>query len=131
MGGMGEVYLAEQSHPLQRKVAFKVIKAGMDSREIVARFEAERQALALMDHPCIATVFDAGSTPQGRPYFVMEFVHGVPITTYCDKQRLTTRQRLDLFLQLCDGVQHAHQKAILHREGAGNSLAGGDGIRWS
>ena len=90
VGGMGEVWLAEQKEPVRRRVAIKLIKAGMDTREVVARFESERQALALMDHPAIAKVFDAGSTPQGRPYFVMEYVNGVPITTYCDKHRLTT-----------------------------------------
>jgi eukaryotic-like serine/threonine-protein kinase len=116
VGGMGEVWLAEQKEPVRRRVAIKLIKAGMDTREVVARFESERQALALMDHPAIAKVFDAGSTPQGRPYFVMEYVNGVPITTYCDKHRLTTEQRLELFVRVCEGVQHAHQKAILHRD---------------
>ena len=116
VGGMGEVWLAEQKEPVRRRVALKLIKAGMDTREVVARFESERQALALMDHPAIAKVFDAGSTPQGRPYFVMEYVNGVPITTYCDKHRLTTEQRLELFVRVCEGVQHAHEKAILHRD---------------
>src|SRR5450631_2259426 len=97
-GGMGEVWLAEQKEPVRRRVAIKLIKAGMDTREVVARFEAERQALALMEHPNIAKVFDAGSTPQGRPYFVMEYVTGMPITDYCDKHKLTTRQRLELFV---------------------------------
>ncbi|HKQ61938.1 MAG TPA: serine/threonine-protein kinase [Candidatus Polarisedimenticolaceae bacterium] len=115
-GGMGEVWLAEQSEPVRRRVALKVIKRGMDTERVVARFEAERQALALMDHPAVAKVFDAGSTPRGRPYFAMEYVHGVPITEHCDRHRLTTRERLDLFVQVCDGVQHAHQKAILHRD---------------
>jgi serine/threonine protein kinase/tetratricopeptide (TPR) repeat protein len=115
-GGMGEVWLAEQKEPVRRRVAVKLIKAGMDTREVVARFEAERQALALMDHPAIAKVFDAGSTPQGRPYFVMEYVTGIPITTYCDRYKLTTRQRLELFVRVCEGVQHAHQKAIIHRD---------------
>jgi len=115
-GGMGEVWLAEQKEPVRRRVALKLIKAGMDTREVVARFESERQALALMDHPAIAKVFDAGSTPQGLPYFVMEYVNGVPITTFCDKHRLTTQQRLELFVLVCEGVQHAHQKAILHRD---------------
>ena len=96
-GGMGEVWLAEQKEPVRRRVAIKLIKAGMDTREVVARFEAERQALALMDHPAIAKVFEAGSTPQGRPYFVMEYVTGTPITAYCDEHKLTTRQRLELF----------------------------------
>lgn len=115
-GGMGEVWLAEQKEPVRRRVAIKLIKAGMDTREVVARFESERQALALMDHPAIAKVFDAGSTTEGRPYFVMEYVAGTPITTYCDRHKLTTRQRLELFIQVCDGVQHAHQKAIIHRD---------------
>jgi serine/threonine protein kinase len=115
-GGMGEVWLAEQRQPVRRRVAIKLIKAGMDTREVVARFESERQALALMEHPAIAKVFDAGSTPLGRPYFVMEYVTGIPITDYCDKHKLTTRQRLELFVAVCDGVQHAHQKAILHRD---------------
>ncbi len=115
-GGMGEVWLAEQREPVRRRVAIKLIKAGMDTREVVARFESERQALALMDHPAIAKVFDAGSTPQGRPFFVMEYVVGIPITEYCDKHKMTTRQRLELFIQVCQGVQHAHQKAIIHRD---------------
>jgi serine/threonine protein kinase len=115
-GGMGEVWLAEQKEPVRRRVALKLIKAGMDTREVVARFESERQALALMDHPAIAKVFDAGSTPEGRPYFVMEYVAGMPVTTYCDKHKLTTRQRIELFIQVCEGVQHAHQKAIIHRD---------------
>ena len=115
-GGMGEVWLAEQKQPVRRRVALKLIKAGMDTREVVARFESERQALALMDHPAIAKVFDAGSTPQGRPYFVMEYVSGVPITTYCDTHKLTTRERLELFIHVCEAVQHAHQKAIIHRD---------------
>jgi eukaryotic-like serine/threonine-protein kinase len=115
-GGMGEVWLAEQREPVRRRVAIKLIKAGMGTREVVARFESERQALALMDHPAIAKVFDAGSTPEGRPYFVMEYVAGTPITTYCDKHKLTTRERMELFIQVCEGVQHAHQKAIIHRD---------------
>ncbi len=115
-GGMGEVWLAEQKHPVRRRVAIKLIKVGMDTRDVVARFESERQALALMDHPAIAKVFDAGSTPQGRPYFVMEYVIGVPITEYCDKHKLTLRERLELFIHVCEGVQHAHQKAIIHRD---------------
>jgi non-specific serine/threonine protein kinase/serine/threonine-protein kinase len=113
---MGEVYRAEQTDPIRRTVALKVIKRGMDTKEVITRFEAERQALALMDHPCIAKVYEAGSTPRGRPYFVMEFVQGEPINTYCDRQTLTTRKRLELFIQLCDGVQHAHQKAVIHRD---------------
>jgi non-specific serine/threonine protein kinase/serine/threonine-protein kinase len=115
-GGMGEVWLAEQKQPVRRRVALKLIKAGMDTREVVARFESERQALALMDHPNIAKVFDAGATPQGRPYFVMEYVTGMPITEYCDKHRMTLRERLELFVHVCEGVQHAHQKAIIHRD---------------
>jgi eukaryotic-like serine/threonine-protein kinase len=115
-GGMGTVYLAEQSHPVQRKVALKVIRPGMDSRQVIARFEAERQALALMDHPNIARVLDARATPEGRPYFVMELVKGVPITRYCDEHRLTPRQRLELFIPVCQAVQHAHQKGIIHRD---------------
>jgi non-specific serine/threonine protein kinase/serine/threonine-protein kinase len=115
-GGMGEVWLGEQRQPVRRRVAIKLIKAGMDTREVVARFESERQALALMDHPSIAKIFDAGATPQGRPYFVMEYVTGIPITDYCDKHRMTLRERLELFVQVCEGVQHAHQKAIIHRD---------------
>jgi serine/threonine protein kinase/tetratricopeptide (TPR) repeat protein len=115
-GGMGEVWLAEQREPVRRRVALKVVKAGMNTREVIARFESERQALALMDHPAIAKVFDAGSTPEGAPYFVMEYVAGVPITAYCDRHRLSTRARLELFMHVCDGVQHAHQKAIIHRD---------------
>jgi non-specific serine/threonine protein kinase/serine/threonine-protein kinase len=97
-------------------VAVKLIKAGMDNREVVGRFESERQTLALMDHPAIAKVLDAGSTQQGAPFFVMEYVAGVPITVHCDKHRLSTRERLELFIQVCEGVQHAHQKAIIHRD---------------
>ena len=115
-GGMGQVWLAEQTQPVHRRVAIKLIKAGMDTREVVGRFESERQALALMDHPAIAKVFDAGSTPEGRPYFVMEYVSGLPITDYCDQHRLTMRQRMELFIPVCEGVQHAHQKAIIHRD---------------
>ena len=115
-GGMGEVWLAEQKKPIHRTVALKLIKAGMDTKAVVARFETERQALALMDHPNIARVFEAGSTAQGRPYFVMEYVPGLPLTEYCDKRRMTLKERLELFVQVCDGVQHAHQKAIIHRD---------------
>ena len=115
-GGMGEVWQAEQTQPLRRRVALKIIKQGMDTKAVIARFEQERQALALMDHPNIARVFDAGTTPEGRPYFVMEYVHGLPITEHCDRHRLTTSERLGLFEQVCEGVQHAHMKAILHRD---------------
>src|SRR6202167_5335231 len=115
-GGMGEVWLAEQKTPIHRTVALKMIKAGMDTKAVVARFESERQALALMDNPNIARVFDAGSTAEGRPYFVMEYVPGLPVTEYCDKHRLTIKERLELFMQVCEGVQHAHQKAIIHRD---------------
>jgi serine/threonine protein kinase/Flp pilus assembly protein TadD len=115
-GGMGLVFVAEQQQPVRRRVALKVIKPGMDSRSVIARFEAERQALALMDHAHIAKVYDGGATPEGRPYFVMELVKGTPITDYCDQHRLTTRQRLELFLDVCSAVQHAHQKGIIHRD---------------
>jgi eukaryotic-like serine/threonine-protein kinase len=115
-GGMGEVWLAEQKEPVRRRVALKLVKAGLNSREVIVRFESERQALALMDHSAIAKVFDAGSSPQGAPYFVMEYVAGVPITDYCDTHRLSTRERLELFVHVCEGVQHAHQKAIIHRD---------------
>jgi serine/threonine protein kinase len=115
-GGMGTVWMAQQSEPVNRLVAIKLIKPGMDSRQVIARFEAERQALALMDHPNIAKVHDAGTTPDGRPYFVMELVKGVPITRYCDEGRLTPRQRLELFVPVCQAIQHAHQKGIIHRD---------------
>src|SRR5207249_2236396 len=115
-GGMGLVFVAEQQEPVRRRVALKVIKPGMDTRDVVARFEAERQALALMDHPNIARVLDAGATEQGRPYFVMELVKGVPITRYCDDRRLTLRERLALFVPVCQAVQHAHQKRVIHRD---------------
>ncbi len=115
-GGMGEVWEAEQTEPVRRRVALKLIKRGMDSGQVVARFESERQALALMDHPAIAKVFDAGTTERGRPYFVMELVHGVPVTEYCDRHRLTLRERLELFIQVCEGIHHAHQKAVIHRD---------------
>ncbi|MHC4405468.1 MAG: serine/threonine protein kinase [Planctomycetota bacterium] len=115
-GGMGVVFVAEQRKPLRRKVALKVIKPGMDTKAVIARFEAERQALALMDHPNIARVFDAGTTESGRPYFVMERVKGAPITEYCDKNRLTIRERLGLFIHVCQAIQHAHQKGIIHRD---------------
>jgi non-specific serine/threonine protein kinase/serine/threonine-protein kinase len=115
-GGFAIVYLAEQKEPVRRRVALKIVKLGMDTKQVVARFEAERQALALMDHSAIAKVYDAGSTPQGRPYFAMEYVKGVPITTHCDRHRLSNTERLELFMQVCEGVQHAHQKAIIHRD---------------
>jgi serine/threonine protein kinase len=115
-GGFGVVYLAEQQEPVRRNVALKIIKPGMDTREVIARFSAERQALALMDHPNIAHVLDAGATESGRPYFVMELVRGVPITEYCDQCNLTTRARLELFVSVCQAVQHAHQKGIIHRD---------------
>jgi serine/threonine protein kinase/tetratricopeptide (TPR) repeat protein len=115
-GGMGIVYEAEQETPVRRRVALKLVKWGMDTGQVVARFEAERQALALMNHPNVARVFDAGATREGRPYFVMECVKGVPITEHCDRHRLTTRERLELFMQVCEGVQHAHQKGIIHRD---------------
>ncbi len=115
-GGMGSVWLAEQSEPVRRRVALKVIKAGMDSALVVARFEAERQALALMDHPNIAKILDAGTTPAGKPYFVMELVKGIPITKYCDQEHLTPTERLELFIPVCQAVQHAHQKGIIHRD---------------
>ncbi len=115
-GGMGSVYMALQSEPVKRAVAVKVIKAGMDSKAVLARFEAERQALAMMDHPNIAKVLDAGTTETGRPYFVMELVKGVPITQFCDERKLTPRQRLELFVPVCQAIQHAHQKGIIHRD---------------
>jgi len=115
-GGFGVVYVAEQREPVKRRVALKVIKLGMDTRQVVARFEAERQALALMDHPNIAKVFDAGATESGRPFFVMELVRGIKIIDYCDQNRLSTRQRLNLFIKVCQAIQHAHQKGIIHRD---------------
>jgi serine/threonine protein kinase/tetratricopeptide (TPR) repeat protein len=115
-GGMGAVYMAEQEQPVRRKVALKIIKPGMDSRQVIARFEAERQALALMDHQNIARVLDAGTTDSGRPYFVMELVKGIPITRFCDEQHLTPRERLELFVPVCQAIQHAHQKGIIHRD---------------
>ena len=115
-GGMGVVWLADQHEPVKRRVALKVIKPGMDTRQVIARFDAERQALSLMDHPNIAKVLDAGTTDYGRPYFVMELVKGQPITKYCDQHQLTPRQRLELFVSACNAIQHAHQKGIIHRD---------------
>src|SRR4051794_8070917 len=115
-GGCGSVYMAEQERPVRRRVAFKVIKLGMDTKQVIARFEAERQALALMDHPNIAKVLDAGATDAGRPFFVMELVRGIKITDYCDQNNLSTAQRLELFAQVCRAIQHAHQKGIIHRD---------------
>jgi eukaryotic-like serine/threonine-protein kinase len=115
-GGCGVVYVAEQTEPVRRRVALKVIKLGMDTKQVVARFEAERQALAMMDHPNIAKVLDAGATELGRPYFVMELVRGIPITSYCDQNSLNTQARLDLFIKVCQAIQHAHQKGIIHRD---------------
>src|SRR5262245_27387472 len=121
-GGFGVVYMAEQTEPVRRKVALKVIKPGMDTRQVIARFEAERQALAVMDHPNIAKVFDAGTTAStdggypGRPYFVMELVRGIPITQYCDENQLPVRERLELFATVCQAIQHAHTKGIIHRD---------------
>jgi serine/threonine protein kinase len=115
-GGMGLVFVAEQQQPVRRQVAVKLIKPGMDTHEVIRRFEAERQALALMDHPNIARVLDAGATEQGRPYFVMELVYGIPLTQFCDEHRLDLRARLELFLAVCQAVQHAHTKGIIHRD---------------
>src|SRR5437867_11834504 len=115
-GGCGVVYMAEQEEPVRRRVALKVIKLGMDTKSVIARFEAERQALAMMDHPNIAKVLDAGATETGRPFFVMELVKGIKITDFCDQNNLSTRGRLDLFVQVCRAVQHAHQKGIIHRD---------------
>ncbi len=115
-GGMATVYMAEQEQPVRRRVAMKIIKLGMDSRSVVARFEVERQALAMMDHPNIAKVFDAGITESGRSYFVMELVRGIAITEFCDKNKLSTAARMELFIQVCQAVQHAHQKGIIHRD---------------
>ena len=115
-GGFGIVYLAEQSSPIQRQVAIKIIKPGMDSRQVLARFNNERQTLALMEHPCIAKVFDGGTTPSGHPYFVMEVVHGESLTDYCDQYKLSTKKRVQLFNQVCHAIQHAHQKGIIHRD---------------
>ena len=115
-GGFGTVWMAEQAQPVRRQVALKIIKMGMDTKEVVARFEQERQALAMMEHPHIAQVFDAGVTPFGRPFFVMELVRGVKITTNCDEHDLPMRARIELFVQVCQAVQHAHHKGIIHRD---------------
>ena len=115
-GGFGVVFMAEQDQPVRRRVALKIIKLGMDTRQVVARFEAERQALAVMDHPHVAKVLDGGATDSGRPYFVMELVKGVPITEYCDQNHFSIRQRLELFTQVCQALQHAHQKGLIHRD---------------
>src|SRR5213596_2394979 len=115
-GGCGVVYMAEQEEPVRRMVALKVIKLGMDTKQVIARFEAERQALAMMEHPNIAKVLEAGATETGRPYFVMELVRGIKITDYCDQTHLSTRKRLDLFIKVCQAIQHAHQKGIIHRD---------------
>src|SRR5262249_20308060 len=115
-GGMGIVYLAEQDHPVRRRVALKIIRPGMDTAQVIARFAAERQALALMDHPHIAKVLDAGATDSGRPYFVMELVKGVPITEYCDEHRLAPRARLELLISVCRAIQHPHEKGVIHRD---------------
>jgi eukaryotic-like serine/threonine-protein kinase len=115
-GGMGEVWVAKQTEPVRRKVALKLIKSGMDSRAVLARFEQERQALAMMDHPNISHVLDGGLTPGGQPFFVMELVNGLPLTKFCDEARLTPRERLELFAPVCQAVQHAHQKGIVHRD---------------
>ena len=115
-GGFGEVWLAEQTEPVRRRVAIKIIKRGMDSAQVVARFEAERQALAMMEHPNIARVYDGGETDEGRLYFVMELVKGMPITEYCERRKLGLAERIRLFSQVCAGVQHAHQKGVIHRD---------------
>ncbi|MGZ9112920.1 MAG: serine/threonine protein kinase, partial [Rhodoplanes sp.] len=115
-GGMGTVYLAEQHEPIRRCVALKIVKLGMDTVHVLARFNNERQALAMMDHPNIAKIFDAGATGRGRPYFVMEYIEGAPITQYCDRERMTTKERIALFLAVCRAVQHAHQKGVIHRD---------------
>ena len=115
-GGMGVVYMAEQTEPVERRVALKIIKPGMDTQQVIARFEAEEQALAMMDHPNIAKVFEVGTTESGRPYFAMELVRGIPITQYCDEHHLTPRERLELFVPVCHAIQHAHQKGIIHRD---------------
>src|SRR5262249_29421526 len=115
-GGFGVVWMAEQEGPVRRRVALKIIKLGMDTKQVIARFEAERQALAMMDHPNIAKVLDAGTTATGRPFFVMELVRGIRITEFCDQSKLAAADRLGLFIQVCHAVQHAHQKGIIHRD---------------
>src|SRR5262245_52912336 len=115
-GGMGTVYLAEQREPIRRQVALKVVKLGMDTNQVLARFANERQALAMMDHPNVARIFDAGATPKGRPYFVMEYIDGAPIIQYCDHKRMPIKERLALFLAVCRAVQHAHEKGVIHRD---------------
>ena len=115
-GGMGQVWLAEQTAPVQRQVALKLIRGGMYDDAALRRFQLERQSLAIMDHPSIAKVFDAGATADGQPFFVMEHVSGLPLTDYCDQKKLKIRERLELFIEVCEGVQHAHQKAIIHRD---------------
>src|SRR5499427_10041687 len=115
-GGMGTVYLAQQLGPIHRRVAVKVVKLGMDTAQVLARFNNERQALAIMDHLNVAQIFDAGATAKGRPYFVMEYIEGAPITHYCDSKRMTAKERLALFLAVCRAVQHAHQKGVIHRD---------------
>ncbi|MFM7561599.1 MAG: serine/threonine-protein kinase, partial [Planctomycetota bacterium] len=115
-GGMGTVWMAEQERPVRRRVALKLIRFGMDSDQIIARFEAERQALAMMDHPNIARVFDGGTTEEGAPFFVMELVQGISLTDYCDRNQLTVKERLELFIPVCDAIHHAHQKGVMHRD---------------
>jgi non-specific serine/threonine protein kinase/serine/threonine-protein kinase len=115
-GGFGQVYAAQRTEPVRRRVAVKVLKAGVDTKAVLARFAAERQALAMMDHPGIARVLDIGETEAGRPYFVMDLIQGVPVTAYCDRQRLTTGERLELFIAVCQAIQHAHTKGIVHRD---------------
>jgi len=127
-GGMGQVWLAEQTESIQRQVALKLIKVGRYDDSVLQRFYSERQSLAIMDHPSIAKVFDAGATPDGQPYFVMEYVPGPPITDYCNRKQLTIRERLELFVKVCEGVQHAHQKAVMHRDQAGQDP--GNRSRW-
>src|SRR5262249_43339702 len=125
-GGFGVVFLAEQKEPVRRKVALKILKPGMDTRQVIGRFEAERQALAIMDHPNIAKVHDGGASASGRPFFVMELVQGLPITRYCDEHQLNIRKRLQLFLPACEAVQHAHQKGVIHRDLKPSNILVGD-----